>query len=655
LHYNHIWTVERIRDVGAFEVVYIEAHREADQVISLTRVDADTTTDQFVYKFGEPGDYYVNVAVEKVDSARGNNPTETYEASVKVSIPPRDSEPVTISSTDSIPGRDASTATKPGTFAERIKQEETIFLALALMVPPLVFAFASRFLLHKSKVKDESNEETDAAKQNPTKPAGNEKPASGVDPAFDATSDKYISIGEETLKNHFYIQCYYFSPLGLAIWVTIYASYFFTRDIFFFPNEGTYWQIMLLPLVLCVMWFLRTEVVYIALERDISNVQAGVITLVCIALLGLGANIIVSFNEIRDTLRILTIRLFPLVALALAASFFYAWYNRRRKDKDYLSKNSALLLTVVVLFFAIMGAIPAFVKLATPPDSDVVGALQLTPTFVSGGIASEAEPALTIESISGATATSTPDQSTPTPVPLPFTPTAILDQTLLTAVAGQFTPTAIPIQPSPTLLPDTPTAVPSPFYLEEFETDLASWIEFMTSGDMGMVRRSLELGKLVVQLLEKDDKLPWYYLIRDGYSYSNVIVEAVVINQGNNSNGVGLICRYSNIGWYEFVVSNSGDYFIYAVDNAGVMKQGYNLIADGSSNAIKSGIGALNTYTVTCQNDKLELKINDNQVRTLPEKNFKFADGLIGLSVSSPTKLPVNVEFESLRVAQPEK
>ena len=65
-----------------------------------------------------------------------------------------------------------------------------------------------------------------------------------------------------------------------------------------------------------------------------------------------------------------------------------------------------------------------------------------------------------------------------------------------------------------------------------------------------MVKRSFEPGKLIIQLLKLDSRLARYYMINDVFTYSDVTVEAVVTNRGNNTNGVSLVCRYSDIGWY---------------------------------------------------------------------------------------------------------
>jgi hypothetical protein len=142
------------------------------------------------------------------------------------------------------------------------------------------------------------------------------------------------------------------------------------------------------------------------------------------------------------------------------------------------------------------------------------------------------------------------------------------------------TPTILFQLATPTAILETPTPTPSSYYTEDFNVQPASWSDFMTSGDSRMVKRSLHQAKLTIELLKFDSKLARYYLINNNFSYSDVTVEAVVTNRGNNTNGVSLICRYSDIGWYEFLVSNSGFYEINVVDSAGIVKQIETLLAE---------------------------------------------------------------------------
>lgn len=204
----------------------------------------------------------------------------------------------------------------------------------------------------------------------------------------------------------------------------------------------------------------------------------------------------------------------------------------------------------------------------------------------------------------------------------------------------------------PPIVLETPTPALQPYYTEEFNGDIAGWRRFMTSGDERMVDLKVDLGKLSVNLLQLGDKLPWFYLINDAYPYSDVRVEAVVTNRGVNANGVSLICRYSDIGWYEFMISSSGNYSIFAVDAVGMVSRGYNEIFVGGSSEIDAG-PSTTVYAIVCEGGELRLYINQKHVRTIEDIKFKFAEGKIGLAVSSPKRLPVNVDFDTLTVSQP--
>ncbi len=174
----------------------------------------------------------------------------------------------------------------------------------------------------------------------------------------------------------------------------------------------------------------------------------------------------------------------------------------------------------------------------------------------------------------------------------------------------------------------------------------------MTSGDSSLVKRKVELGALSVSLLQREGVTSRYYLINNSFSYSDVKLEAVVTNRGNNSNGVGLICRYSDIGWYEAQVSNSLEFALYVVDNVGVYSKGYNEVMRANSKHILSGLRT-NIYTLTCKGNVISLFANGNLLGEFTDTHYGFTDGKIGLSVWSPQTLPVNVDVETLTISAP--
>ena len=570
MEYFQSWTVNKIKEDGTTEQTYLELHHPNSPVNFIDAADNNTAQDQFLYTFVDSGEYFVSVISGKYeprrfDPERGIGvPTETYTTSLKVIVPLILDEQIVIANENSLIAVVATKKQGFDTFTAQVQKENTIFLALALMMPPLLFAFATKFFKE--------------------------------------------TIGENTLKEDFYIQCYYFSPLSLAIWGSYYARYFFTADAYFYGENTITLPIVWLPPLLAALWFIRAEVKTIANARGISEIKSLVISLVCIALLGLAANIIFAYSDFQDDVRLTAIRIFPLASAALIAAFGLAWYRRRRaRNANVTSWNIVWMGVNAVILVGLLNFIS--LRFASGTTLQVVSQTRAvdTPTTLATGTAT---PQILVL------------ENTPTP------------------------------EPTSVLVIESPTPVPQPFYTEEFNTDIANWISFMTSGDERMVERSVDLGKLSINLLQLEDKLPRYYLINDSFTYSNVKVEAVVTNRGVNANGVSLICRYSDIGWYEFRVSNSGYYSVFAVDIRGIISQGYNEIATGGVSEIKSGLET-NVYTAVCNGNELSLFINQSKVQTISDEKFNLSEGKIGLAVSSPEKLPVAVDFDTLVVSEP--
>jgi WD40 repeat protein len=234
--------------------------------------------------------------------------------------------------------------------------------------------------------------------------------------------------------------------------------------------------------------------------------------------------------------------------------------------------------------------------------------------------------------------------------------TSISDSDVSSAPAVQATPTPVDEVEHPDPTPTSvPTVAPSPdeaFYTEEFDGSLDAWIDFMVTGLDNQVSTSIEDSSLFVELSPFEDKLPRYYILNDAFTYSEVQIEAVVTNIGNNANGVSLICQYTDDGWYEFRVSNAGLYSIDAYDPSNTSNQGYMELAAGGSAAIKSG-QSTNTYTAICSGSELSLIINGALVNTVSDTSYQYSEGNVGIGISSPNLLPVDVSFESFSVSSP--
>ena len=570
LEHYAIWEVWKKNADGEYLLESDDFHPREDGNNAIQIVDNNTVKDRFLYSFG-PGEYYVYASVGNVDVGREESPViESYDAYVTVVVPVSAADPVKVSS-ESDQALNAKAGVQEADFLNRVKDEQTIFLALALMMPPLLFAFVSKIFRDK--------------------------------------------IDENTLKDNFYVQCYYFSPLSLAIWGTYYSFYFFTADAYLYFGSDYALPVLLFPLTLAVLWFVRTEIKNIAWERKTPIWRATVIVAVCIGILGLLANIIFSYDVYMNGLRLLAIRAFPIIGFLLLIGYGFTWYRRRREKKERIMGWN-------IAGFAILGTVFLWVMF------QLVGYTGFTSTA----------PVAVVEPQG--------------------TGVAVVVQATSTQVVAATQDASVPPQATPTIVLSTPTPQPTPtielprYYTEEFNAPLITWFDFMTYGDSRMVDQKVDLGVLSVRLTPLEEKFSWYYQINNAFTYSDVRVETVVKNQGNNSNGISLICRYSDVGWYEVVFSSSGEYWVYVVDNQGIVSQGYNEIANGGSAVILQGLKT-NVYALECRGNELGLFINQEEINRLTDNRFQLAEGKVGLAVSAPKKLPVNVDFESFTVSEP--
>jgi hypothetical protein len=260
------------------------------------------------------------------------------------------------------------------------------------------------------------------------------------------------------------------------------------------------------------------------------------------------------------------------------------------------------------------------------------------------------------------------DDPTPTPVP---TATATLP------------PTATPVPPTPTSPPPPPTNPPPPeppptrepspentpetppdgapegfnpdasqpgeiYFSETFE-DAAHWEFFMYYGNEEDFSQDFSNGRMVTRIDTQDTSV--YYLLKD-LTFSDIRIDITVENRGANTNYVGMVCRYSEEGWYEVNILNTGEYFIYFYDG---VTNTLNELFSGGSTLIKTG-KSVNDYTMICKGEELTVGINGTEVRTVELKTgeYNFLDqGQVGLSVTSTYALPVLVEIQAFSLSVP--
>lgn len=192
------------------------------------------------------------------------------------------------------------------------------------------------------------------------------------------------------------------------------------------------------------------------------------------------------------------------------------------------------------------------------------------------------------------------------------------------------------------------------YYTETFDGNLDNYTWFNTGKGDDKDKKKFSLitkdGFLVFDL--KGENL-WIYVTYNPFTYKDVALEVTADNRGKNNNNVSLVCRYNpDEGWYEFNIYNNGLYDIFAYDATGAVNKGYNKIADGASKAIKQGRN-VNTYGVSCIDDKLSLTINDTEVTTVTDRKYQLREGKVGFGVSSFNTVPILVNVDSFTVSEP--
>lgn len=567
---EYVWYVEKIEGFDDEGLIYTEIWNSREPHNEYENINHDIvfdnafniSQDSYLYKFEEPGDYFVNVEVRKFDPDV-NQDIEFYYSYVWVTVPFDEVEPISIEKENSTRNKNPDKVAAQG-FSKQITDERTIFLALGLLSPPLLFAVAIK-LFRKGE-----------------------------------------ELSENSLKESFYTQCYYFSPISLAVWATYYAGYFLTPDVYFYWGEEITYPLIILPPILAVLWFIGVETRMIAQERQTKTWKAFLIVMLCVALTGWVGYIVYQysqpFSQVPDKLRLFSILLYPLMSVLLLGGYWFTQLKRMRAAGEKITVTSSF---GVLFQLAVVSLIMVVLYFAFLPSDILQGD--------SGDFVGE-PPVPTIE------------------------------------VFAQPSSTSVQAQPTSA---STQVSTPQPSSsASDFDPTLSNWeIYYPHEDDVTNVVYRVEGGSLILDLIQKDDKKPRIYFLNKSNPISDVQIGALVKNNGNNANRTSLICRFSDQGWYEFSVSNSGYYEI----NAYVLEDNIlqrNLLFTGGSSGIATGL-AVNSYIAVCNGNELSLFINDILVRSVVDTNFNFPDGKVGIAVSSPQGLPVSVSFDQVKISEP--
>lgn len=212
--------------------------------------------------------------------------------------------------------------------------------------------------------------------------------------------------------------------------------------------------------------------------------------------------------------------------------------------------------------------------------------------------------------------------------------------TLLSSPESGSTPqTAAPTE----ALPATPTP-PALYFTEEFDAPSPYW-EFLQAGGATDLTPSIENGSLRIDTSSPDT---WFVGVHTAHSYANVFVRAKATISPSGS--VGLICRYSTDGWYEFNAAADGTYSVLLGQwlSPGVAK--YIPIINDKGKQLT--VNTANEIGLFCEDNFLHLYVNDTLIRRVDIKNYGLTEGSIGITASSFAEVPMSAIFEFVSVSE---
>ena len=292
-----------------------ESQGEVSTVFDSEQV-SNSSNDTFFYTFEKPGVFFVNVEAARFNPNENNPPLEEYYSYLAILVPENPEETIKIINSVEPSQTARSDKSQVQQFRELLTSEKAIFLALIFMMPPLLFAFAAKVLVGEA-------------------------------------------ISENSLKENFYAQCYYFAPLSLAFWATLYSLIFYTIDIFFYNDS--YRLTMLMPLMLAALWFICTEIYALAVAGKTNIWKSILAVFTCLVIIGSILTLIVLFFGLQDDLRRRMIWAYPLafyillVAIILLRSIDWVSGRKRLSVGDVILVISFLPSTVIFVGGNLLG------------------------------------------------------------------------------------------------------------------------------------------------------------------------------------------------------------------------------------------------------------------------------------------------------------
>ena len=225
-------------------------------------------------------------------------------------------------------------------------------------------------------------------------------------------------------------------------------------------------------------------------------------------------------------------------------------------------------------------------------------------------------------------------------------------------------PTEVPTLAPPTQAPPPTEAPPTEEPEEEeepvptgFDSVSANWSAFTAAGD-----KSKEFWYQNGNILKFEMPSPesYTYAFAQDVNMGDVEVKVVAKTKETGQNGIAVICRKSDEGWYELRVHTAGPYAgSYAMYryNTAYADEGKNPYVNVLRNLdrifsqdIINGPNKTNTLVLACQGEELRVFINGKEQFKPPDdevvRDDVLTSGSVGVGVMSFGSGKVNVEID---------
>ncbi|MDX9863792.1 MAG: hypothetical protein RBT34_03195 [Anaerolineaceae bacterium] len=183
----------------------------------------------------------------------------------------------------------------------------------------------------------------------------------------------------------------------------------------------------------------------------------------------------------------------------------------------------------------------------------------------------------------------------------------------------------------------------------------ADWVQFIAAGDSSKEFGTAMGGRFVFELPSAET---YSYAFAEGAEFGDVYVETDVETVKADNNGMAVVCRQSDEGWYELRIAtrgpNTGSYQMFRYDPSLLARKQnpyVNLLKDltkVNTPDIINGSLKINTIGLSCKGEELRVFING--VEQLPPNKRVVTDGRldsgsVGFGAMSFGGGPVQIEF----------